>query len=207
MIMIDLKILNLIFPKCKNKNHLDNILILFDKFKFDSDLEKIHFLTQIYHETCGLVYFKENLKYSSPSRILEVFHAHFNNLNECLQYVNNEDKLANRVYANRGGNGDELSFDGSKFKGRGAIQITFKNTYQKIANEMKIDCVNNPKLLEDEYAIETAFWFWNLNNLSFFAKKDDLASITKRVNGSLISLNERQKIYDQIKNIILKGKI
>lgn len=205
--MINKNILKIIFPLCKKDFYLDQILNLFDKYKFQNDLEKIHFLTQIYFESGGLTKFKENLNYSSSSRIFEIYHSHFKDQNEASNYVMNEQKLANKVYSNRCGNGDELSGDGFKFLGRGAIQLTFKNTYQLISNDLKIDFINNYKPLEDEYAIESQLWFFQKNNLLYYASQNDLASITKKINGSLFSLSQRKIVFDKINDIINKNKI
>ena len=116
--------------------------------------------------------------------------------------VTKPEKIANRVYADRMGNGNEASGDGWKFRGRGLIQLTGKDNYQQFAKDYGIDCVKNPDLLlEPQFALASACWFWQKRNLNTFADKDDIVMVTKRVNGGVNGLNDRQQYLDSFKRI------
>lgn len=120
----------------------------------------------------------------------------------CFMYF--KEIASGSAYEGRKYLGNDFPGDGVKFKGRGVIQITGRNNYTLIANELNIDCVNHPELLEsDKYGILTAGWFWNRKNLNNFADKDDLISITKRINGGLNGLNDRQLQLNKCKKIIV----
>lgn len=143
----------------------------------------------------------ENLHYSA-AKLLVTFPTHFDATN-VMQYANQPDKIANRAYANRMGNGDESSGDGFKYKGRGLIQLTGKDNYQHCSDDLKIDFVTDP-----DYAatITGAFlstnWFWNKNNLNSWADKDDIKTITHLVNGGYNGLADRTMIYQRAKHIL-----
>ena len=165
---------------------------LFEKYKLNTPLRIAHFMAQIEHES-GLKPISENLNYSKYG-LLRTFKKYFGDLSAQI-YANKPEKIANRVYANRMGNGNEASGEGWKYRGRGFIQITGKENYFRLANDTDIDCLKNPDLLlEEPNAMLSALWFWNLKGLNKFADKNDIVGITKRINGGINGLEHRKEL-------------
>lgn len=185
----------------KAQGYIPFITSVLPKFGIDTPLRKAHFLAQVAHESGGLKYSAENLNYSAQG-LRSVFGKYFKTNDEAAAYARKPEKIANRVYADRMGNGNEASGDGWKYRGRGLIQLTGKENYQQFAKDYGVDCVNNPDLLlEPELALASAGWFWNKRSLNTFADKDDVIMITKRINGGINGLNDRQQYLDSFKRI------
>jgi len=126
------------------------------------------FIAQVGHESTDFSVVVENLNYS-VSRLLQVFPKYFTAAT-AAQYANNPQKIANRVYANRMGNGDEASGNGYKYRGRGLIQITGKANYALLSDATKLDFINKPELLEQpKYAVMSACWYWKNAGLNKIA--------------------------------------
>jgi putative chitinase len=170
---------------------------LFTKYGVTTPLRIAHFMAQIEHES-NLQPIEENLNYSWE-RLLKVFPKYFNEKN-VRGYNRFPKAIANVVYANRMGNGDYNSGDGYKYRGRGFIQLTGKSNYVALSKDTGIDFVNNPDLLLSEVdAMVCALWFWNKNGLNDFADKDDINSITKRINGGFNGLEHRKELLVKYK--------
>ena len=166
---------------------------LFDKYGLTTKLRIAHFMAQIEHES-GLKPIAENLNYSAQG-LMQTFSKYFTT-NDSLLFASNPEKIANRVYANRMGNGDEKSGDGWKYRGRGFIQITGKINYFQLANDTDLDCLKNPDLLlEEANAMISALWFWNKAGLNKLADKNDIKGITRKINGGTIGLAHRQELF------------
>lgn len=161
----------------------------FEKYGVNTPLRIAHFMGQIEHES-GLIPISENLNYSSNG-LIRVFRKYFTDL-EAIKYQRQPEAIANRVYANRMGNGNEASSDGWKYRGRGFIQLTGKNNYKALTDATGTNYVANPDLLLNESdAIIAALWFWKTNGLNELADKDSVTAVTKRINGGTIGLNDR----------------
>lgn len=174
-------------------NLQDKYKSLFDKYELNTPLRIAHFMAQISHES-GLKPISENLNYSAK-RLMEVFPKYFKQTGIAIEYGNKPEKIANRVYANRMGNGNEASGEGWKYRGRGFIQITGKENYFRLANDTDIDCLKNPDLLlEEANAMISALWFWDLKGLNSLADKNDIIGITKKINGGNIGLEHRKEL-------------
>lgn len=185
----------------KAQSYLPFIATVLPKFGIDTPLRKAHFLAQVAHESGGLKYSKENLNYSAQG-LRSVFGKYFRTMEIAQSYARKPEKIANKVYADRMGNGNEASGDGWKYKGRGLIQLTGKENYQKFSQDYGVDCVNNPDLLLDpEWALTSACWFWKKRNLNRYADNDDILMVTKRINGGINGLNDRQQYLDSLKRI------
>ena len=140
----------------------------------------------------------ENLNYSSK-RLVQIFSKYFTT-HESVLFAYKPIQIANRVYANRMGNGNEASGEGWKYRGRGFIQITGKENYFRLANDTDIDCLKNPDLLlEEANAMISALWFWNDKELNFLADKNDIVGITKRINGGINGLEHRKELLIKYK--------
>jgi putative chitinase len=169
-----------------------------------------HFFGQTAHETGNFKSFSENLNYGA-SGLLGTFKKYFPDQATADEYARKPEKIANRVYANRMGNGDESSGDGFKYRGRGALQLTGKSNYQAFADYLnKPDIMDDPDLVADEYAFESAMFFFERNELWAICDQgiNDTAilSLTKKINGGTLGLDDRtektKKYYDYCKNSV-----
>lgn len=185
------------------KYYIDAINNILPQYDINTPLRLCHFLAQILHESGHLKYKSENLNYSAKA-LRSVFGKYFKTDEIANQYARKPEKIANRVYANRMGNGDENSGDGWKYRGRGLIQLTGKDNYNRCAKEIQLDILANPDIIttSPEACIKTACWFWKVNNLNMLADKDDVLTITKRINGGTNGLDDRKNILKKAKNIL-----
>lgn len=153
------------------------------------------FLAQTAHESGGYRAIKENLNYKAES-LMRVWPRYFPSMDVAKQYAHQQEKIANRAYANRMGNGDEASGDGWKFCGRGLIQLTGKSNYQRYAESLEIGLDEaSEHLTTFEGCVQSAAWFWEANNLNQYADSGDILTMTKRINGGTLGLEDRQKHY------------
>jgi putative chitinase len=158
------------------------------------------FLAQTSHESGKYKFLTENLNYSDKG-LLKTFPKYFNESN-VMEYARKPEAIANRVYANRMGNGDEASGDGWRYCGRGLIQLTGKNNYQAFANSEQMNIEEVPDyLITYVGAVRSALWFWNKNNLNDAADAGDLLMMTKKINGGTHGLAERTAEYKRILEI------
>jgi putative chitinase len=165
-----------------------------------------HFFAQTAHETGGFKLFAENLNYSGDG-LKGIFAKYFpGNLNEL--YARNPEKIANRVYGSRMGNGDEKSGDGYKFRGRGALQLTGKDNYKAFSDYLKKpEIMTNPDLVATTYSFESAMFFFDKNKLWSICDQGisdkTILALTKRINGGTIGLSHRneltKKYYEYVK--------
>lgn len=171
-----------------------------EKFQINTKLRLAHFLAQAAHESGGFKALQENLNYSADS-LKAVFGKYFpGNLNE--SYARKPEKIANKVYGGRMGNGNEASGDGWKFRGRGYIQLTGKVNYQAFSTAIGEDCVATPDLVATKYPLASAGWFFSKNGLNAVADKgateEVVKLITKSVNGGYHGLADRQSWFNKI---------
>jgi putative chitinase len=160
------------------------------------------FLAQTAHESGNYKTLKENLNYKAES-LCKVFPKYFSTINMANQYAHQQEKIANRVYGNRMGNGDEASGDGFRYCGRGLIQLTGKNNYTAFAESIETPIEALPEFLATfEGAVQSACWFWETNNLNQLADTGDILNLTKRINGGTIGLDDRIKHYNHALSIL-----
>ena len=186
---------------CLTKNK--NTAQLFDAFnevfpKYDiTTVERVAgFLAQCGHESADFTVLKENLNYSADG-LHKVFPKRFPTLESAQPYNRNPEKIANKIYSDRMGNGPEASGEGYKFRGRGAIQLTGKDNYSKFAasiGKSLDEAVAYTETLEG--AIESACWFWKTHNLNNYADNNDVVGMTKVINGGTIGLDERKHHFE-----------
>ena len=153
------------------------------------------FLAQTAHESGGYTAIKENLNYR-PETLMKVWPRYFPSMDVASQYAHNQERIANRAYANRMGNGPEESGDGFKFCGRGLIQLTGKDNYSRYADAtgQSLDEASE-HLTTFEGCVQSAAWFWEANNLNQYADSGDILTMTKRINGGTLGLEDRQNHY------------
>jgi putative chitinase len=153
------------------------------------------FVAQTAHESGGFNFVKENLNYSAKG-LMGTFKKYFKDEATAKAYERQPEKIANRVYANRMANGDEASGDGYRFCGRGLIQLTGRANYTKFAADLGISIEDTVAYLETPAgAVSSAGWFWDNNNLNQYCDKDDFVTLTKRINGGTIGLEDRIHHY------------
>ena len=187
----------------KLKGHIPDAVIAMipavaQKFQIDSALRLAHFLAQCGHESGGFRLTKENLNYSAKG-LNGIFKKYFPTLESALPYERKPEKIANKVYGGRMGNGPEASGDGAKFCGRGFIQLTGRDNYTAFGKSIGEDVTANPQVVAEKYALLSAAWFFNKNGLHKMAdggaNDATVTSITKRVNGGTIGLADRIKHF------------
>jgi putative chitinase len=174
-------------------NALSEIL---PEYEINTPQRVASFVAQCAHESGGFRALKENLNYKAES-LVKVFPKYFKTLDEARHYEKQPEKIANRIYGSRMGNGDEASGDGFRYCGRGLIQLTGKDNYSWFAASLEIPVEEVPEYLQTfEGAVQSACWFWETNNLNQWADKGDILTMTKRINGGTIGLDDRIKHYN-----------
>lgn len=172
---------------------------LLDKYKINTPLRLAHFFAQVGHES-GFLPISENLNYSAEG-LLKIFPKYFTS-QTAKDYARKPEKIANKVYANRMGNGNEVSGEGWKYRGKGFIQITGKDNYSKLSLATGVDYINNPeKLLTEADSMISALWYWNTISANQYADRDDITTITKRINGGLNGIEHRKQLLKEFKEI------
>lgn len=159
------------------------------------------FLAQVAHESGQLNLLVENTNYSAES-LLQIFPHYFNHA-EAAKYAHKPEAIANRVYADRMGNGPEKSGDGYRYRGRGALQTTGRDSYHKCGLAIGLDLVAHPERLEEPlHAAMAAGSYWNHRDCSPMADKGDFKSITKAINGGFNGLADREHFWTRAKEAL-----
>lgn len=197
--MITVELLQQLCPKTKRSvlelyaGPIDEVCAYYDMY--DNMHRAAGFVAQIAHESGGFNFVKENLNYSAKG-LVGTFKKYFPDEATAKPYERKPEKIANRVYANRMANGDEASGDGYRFCGRGLIQLTGRANYTKFAADLGISIEDTVTYLETpQGAVSSAGWFWDQNNLNQYCDSDDFVTLTKRINGGTIGLEDRQHHY------------
>ena len=160
------------------------------------------FVAQCAHESGNFRLLKENLNYKAES-LMRVWPSRFPNMEVARQYAMQPEKIANKVYSSRMGNGDEASGDGWKYAGKGLIQLTGKDNYTWFAESIETPLEQIPEYLQTfEGAVQSACWFWEVNNLNQWADAGDILTLTKRINGGTIGLDDRIKHYNHALHVL-----
>lgn len=180
---------------------------LFTDYSINNKQRVWMFLAQCGHETGEFRVFEENLNYSAEG-LVKVFKKYFPTIEIAKQYARQPQKIANKVYANRIGNGSEESGDGWKYRGRGCIQLTGKENYIAFANITWKDwqmIVDNPdRVSQDKITcLLSALWFWGRKQLNPLSDVGDIEEVTRRINGGLNGLDHRIQLYERAKKIFI----
>jgi len=171
------------------------------KYDINTDARASMFLAQCSHESSQFRILKENLNYSKEG-LLSTFPKYFNASN-VDSYARKPEKIANRVYASRMGNGDEASGDGWKHIGLGLIQLTGKNNQSAFALRIKMDLTKAIEHMKTkDGALECSCFFWEENQLNSFADARDIEGSTRRINGGRIGISHRMSEYKRISGIL-----
>ena len=175
------------------------------KYQINTPLRLCAFLAQTAHESTGFTDKTENLKYSAK-RLLEVFPKYFKTAADAAACAGQGDKIANRVYASRMGNGNEASGDGFRYRGGGFIQITGKDMYQKYATKtaQPIATVSDQVRTDDRWAMDSAAWIFAVEKaLLDEADRGDMDKMTRAINGGLNGQPERLALYARAKKALI----
>ena len=204
--LVDRDTLSQIMPAAKSED-IDKYLAAINeglaRYQINTPLRIAHFIAQIAHESGAFKYSSENLNYSAKA-LRSVFGKYFKTDQEAEEYARKPEKIANRVYGGRMGNGEETTGEGWKFRGRGLIQLTGKENYQNCARAIGIDIDAEPdKLASDpKAAVLAAGWFWDARKLNDKADADDVLTITKRINGGTHGLDDRKAYLARAKKAL-----
>lgn len=186
-------------------NWYDALSVLLPDYEINTPQRIAAFVAQCAHESGGFTVLRENLNYK-PATLRKIFGKYFPDDAIAADYCsrpNKQEAIANRVYANRMGNGDEASGDGWRYAGKGLIQLTGKQNYTWFAASLKISVQDASEyLLTFEGAAQSACWFWETNNLNQWADKGDIVTLTKRINGGTIGLEDRIKHYEHALHVL-----
>jgi putative chitinase len=176
---------------------------LFKEFGIsDKAIRKEYFLAQIAHETGGLTRSVENLNYTAK-RIAEIWPTRFPTVASAELYAGNPERLANKVYANRMGNGPPESGDGYRYRGRGYIQITGKDGYRQTGLRAGIDLLAKPeRAIETDTALRVACAFWKWKDLNSLCDDRDFEEVTRRINGGLIGFDDRKDWLKKVRKVL-----
>jgi putative chitinase len=177
---------------------VDSLNKVCEKYEINTPERIAGFLSQVGHESGGFKFIVENLNYSAGA-LMSVFGKYFPTLELAQKYERQPEKIANRVYANRMGNGNEESGDGWFRRGRGLIQLTGTDNQIAFGMACDIDTINHPELLETpDVAAESAGWFWSTHKLNTLADVKDVVGMTRRINGGTNGLDDRQTRYSRL---------
>jgi putative chitinase len=168
---------------------LDPLMATFVKYNISTTQRQACFIGQCQHESNNFRTLEENLYYSAAG-LMHTWPSRFPNTNVAEQFANNPEKIANKVYAGRFGNVEEG--DGWKYRGRGLIQLTGRESYANCGASIGVNLIEQPVLLvTPKLACLSAGWFWNKKNLNALADIDDVKEITQRINGGLLGYEQR----------------
>ena len=203
---LTLEQLKQLLPKNPYVQNLHNALVqLFPDYEIDTPKRMAAFIAQCAHESAGFMILTENLNYKAAT-LRKIFPKYFPDDATAQRYAsmpNKQEAIANKVYANRMGNGDEASGDGFRYRGRGLIQLTGKQNYSWFAASLEITPEEATEYLGTfEGAAQSACWFWETNKLNQWADKGDIVTLTKRINGGTIGLDDRIKHYEHALHVL-----
>jgi len=192
-----------IIGKNPNADHwFEALCVILPDYDINTVPRVAAFLAQTAHESGGYRAIKENLNYKAES-LCKVWPRYFPNIDIARQYAQQPEKIANRAYGGRMGNGPEESGDGWKFAGKGLIQLTGKDNYTRYAQSLEISLDEaSEHLTTFEGCVQSAAWFWEANNLNQWADLGDILTLTKRINGGTIGLEDRQKHYNHALHVL-----
>lgn len=174
------------------------------RFDINTPMRAAAFLAQIGHESVLLTHLAENLNYSADG-LLKYFHDRFTAA-EAQAYAHKPEAIASRVYASRYGNGNEASRDGWKYRGRGLIQVTFRDNYKACGAALSLQLESNPDLLLfPANAAFSAAWYWKSHGCNELADAGDTAGVTRKINGGTNGLEQRVVLYQRALPILMKG--
>ena len=205
MIELTIDILAECLPDAKRSNlekFVEGLNETFEHFEIDNANRMAMFIAQTAHESGNFAATQENLNYSAKG-LSGTFKKYFPTEESATPYARKPEKIANRVYGARMGNGPESSGEGYKYRGRGIIQLTGKDNYKNCGKALGLDLLADPdSVAKNPVAVLSAGWFWDTRKLNTWADKGDVLTVTKKINGGTIGLEDRTKHYDHIVEVL-----
>jgi len=164
---------------------------VFHRYEINTPERQAAFIGQCAHESMNFTRLEENMNYSAEA-LMKTWPSRFPTLESAKPYHRNPEKIANKVYAGRMGNGPEETGEGWLYHGRGLIQLTGKDNYTLAGDALNMDFIHSPDyVLVPKYAALTAGWYWNKRQLNKEADAKDFTGMTKKINGGTIGLDDR----------------
>lgn len=179
----------------------------FDRFGLVTPRQQASWIGQCGHECGNFRIMEENLNYRAPT-LLKLFpqtpkRAWGFTPESAAAYEKQPQKIANRIYGNRMGNRDEASGDGWRFRGSGFLQLTGMSNFYHASQALGVDFIMQPELVRTpKYAAMTAGWFWQTHKLNQYADSGDIITMTKRINGGTIGLEDRKKHIEHALHVL-----
>ena len=203
--MLTLNQLKQLLPRNQHVSYWHHALEqLLPDYEINTPRRMAAFIAQCAHESGGFTTLKENLNYK-PMSLRKLFPKYFDTDELAQQYCSKPNKqaaIANRIYANRMGNGDEASGDGYRFSGRGLIQLTGRATWQEFADSIETSLTDLDEYMQSfEGACQSACFFWESRKLNQYADAGDIVTLTRKINGGTIGLEDRKKHYEHALHI------
>ena len=204
--MLTLNQLKQLLPRNQHVSYWHHALEqLLPDYEINTPRRMAAFIAQCAHESGGFTTLKENLNYK-PMSLRKLFPKYFDTDELAQQYCSKPNKqaaIANRIYANRMGNGDEASGDGYRFSGRGLIQLTGRATWQEFADSIETSLTDLDEYMQTfEGACQSACFFWESRKLNQYADAGDIVTLTRKINGGTIGLEDRKKHYEHALHIL-----
>ena len=204
--MLTLNQLKQLLPRNQHVSYWHHALEqLLPDYEINTPRRMAAFIAQCAHESAQFTVLKENLNYK-PMSLRKLFSKYFDTDELAQQYCSKPNKqaaIANRIYANRMGNGDESSGDGYRFSGRGLIQLTGRATWQEFADSIETSLTDLDEYMQTfEGACQSACFFWESRKLNQYADAGDIVTLTRKINGGTIGLEDRKKHYEHALHIL-----
>lgn len=163
----------------------------FKKYQINTPTRQAAFIGQCGHESNNFKTLEENLHYSAKG-LMATWPSRFPDSATAEKYANNPEMIANKVYGGRADLGNTEEGDGWRFHGRGVIQLTGRSNYSVCGDALGQPFTSEPSLvLEPEWACMSAGWFWNKKGLNALADNEDWSTMTRRINGGTLGLDDR----------------
>jgi putative chitinase len=179
---------------------LEPLLETFEKYDISTPKRQACFIGQAMHESGGFKHLVENLNYSAQG-LMRTWASRFPDMDIAERYANNPEKIANKVYSGRMGNTEDG--DGFAYRGRGIFQLTGKENYKNCSDGIGVDLITHPELLQEpRCACLSAGWYWNKRNLNQYADTMDIETISKKINGGTIGLDDRKAKINKVLDIL-----
>jgi putative chitinase len=186
-------------PPTQARQFLEPLRAAFERFHIDTRARMAAFIAQAAHESANFTRLEELLYYRTAERLIAVWPRRFAGLGDAAHFIRNPQALANRVYANRLGNGDEASGDGWRYRGRGIFQLTGRANYLAAGVSLGVDYKTSPEVVAlPPDAAMTAGWYWATTRLNELADSSQIDEITQRINGpAMLGAVERRSNFDE----------
>ena len=179
---------------------LEPLTETFEKYDISTTKRQACFIGQAMHESGGFKHLVENLNYSEQG-LMRTWPSRFPDIDIAEKFAHNQEKIANKVYGGRMGNTEEG--DGYAYRGRGIFQLTGKENYTNCGQGIGKDLIAHPEMLQEPLGASlSAGWYWNKRSLNQYADTMDIETMTKKINGGVIGLEDRKAKINKVLDIL-----